>query len=146
MSHDNGAQRISSLFTRQKQEDAERRKQDEKARREIIFKQYMEKKLEKEEEETHDRRPSRAKPRPKSMFVRAKAAPPQNNLTSHGSNDSLSGHGSPGSASPGMSIKISKTNFRQSLITPLPIWLIGYDICLFVDTYQCYCFNSSFLD
>ncbi|KAL5013329.1 hypothetical protein ScPMuIL_007599 [Solemya velum] len=93
---------------RQKQEDAERRKLDEKARREIIFKQYMEKKLEKEEDETPDRRPSRTKPRPKSMFVRAKALPSQNHsLTSHGSNDNLSPHGSPGSSSP--AVKSRKT-------------------------------------
>jgi len=52
-----------------KQEESERRKSEEKARRDAIFKQYLNKK--EEEEEGVKPRPQKAKPRPKSMFVKA---------------------------------------------------------------------------
>ena len=55
-----------------KQEESERRKSEEKARREQIFRQYIEKKEEDEEGVPRKREEkAKQKPRPKSMFVRA---------------------------------------------------------------------------
>ena len=56
------------MYYRAKQEEAERRKSDEKARREQIFKQYL---VKKEEEEEGPKQKSKPKTRPKSMFVKA---------------------------------------------------------------------------
>lgn len=56
-----------------KQEEAERRKSDEKARREQIFRQYLEKKEEDEEGPKKEKRTQKS--RPKSMFVKAGPGP-----------------------------------------------------------------------
>lgn len=65
---------------RLKQEEAERKKAEEKARREQIYQQYLHRKQHQEDEENGterpQERPAKSKPRPKSMFVKATNSPP----------------------------------------------------------------------
>ncbi|XP_076456389.1 uncharacterized protein LOC143290762 [Babylonia areolata] len=105
-----------------KEEEQEKKKAEEKARREAIFQQYIQKKLEQDEDKslspsTVSRRDrssnrrdhsvnrrnhsSRRQPRPKSMFAKARPMPADlddvmsRGLSSHSSQEDLSSHSSP---------------------------------------------------
>ncbi|KAH9492016.1 hypothetical protein Btru_029678 [Bulinus truncatus] len=97
-----------------KEEEMERKKAEEKARREVIFQQYLQKKQE-EEEQTPPSKPrikkrdssSGGKPRPKSMFVKSKAATPEPGAmggfdSGSSSQEDLTGRNNGGRSTPGV--------------------------------------------
>lgn len=90
-----------------KEEEQARKKAEEKARKEAIFQQYLQKKLDQDEEKsppsvavTRRERANQSQPRPKSMFAKARPLPDHDSLASggmatHSSQEDLSSQASP---------------------------------------------------
>ncbi|KAK0055546.1 calmodulin-regulated spectrin-associated protein 1 [Biomphalaria pfeifferi] len=108
-----------------KEEEQEKKKAEEKARREVIFQQYLQKKQE-DEDQSPVSKPrikkrdgsSGGKPRPKSMFVKSKAATPEPGAmggfeSGSSSQEDLTGRNNGGRSTPGvMSAMRSTYHFR----------------------------------
>ena len=98
---------LSSALNRMKEEEQARKKAEEKARKEAIFQQYLQKKLDQDEEKsppsvavTRRERANHSQPRPKSMFAKARPLPDYDSLASggvasHSSQEDLSSNMSP---------------------------------------------------
>lgn len=90
-----------------KEEEQARKKAEEKARKEAIFQQYLQKKLDQDEEKsppsvaiTRRERANQSQPRPKSMFAKARPLPDHDSVASggmatHSSQEDLSSQASP---------------------------------------------------
>ena len=103
----NCSQPISCAPNRMKEEEQARKKAEEKARKEAIFQQYLQKKLDQDEEKsppsvaiTRRERANQSQPRPKSMFAKARPLPDHDSVASggmatHSSQEDLSSQASP---------------------------------------------------
>ncbi|XP_055871153.1 uncharacterized protein LOC106051513 isoform X1 [Biomphalaria glabrata] len=116
-----------------KEEEQEKKKAEEKARREVIFQQYLQKKQE-DEDQSPVSKPrikkrdgsSGGKPRPKSMFVKSKAATPEPGAmggfeSGSSSQEDLTGRNNGGRSTPGvMSVSFPEQAMRSTYHFRLP--------------------------